>query len=122
MQSTCFILFSYTRKINTDLSPNSTTTVLYSTDASPLAVVNGPVTNDISGQGQYHFGALKKPTGEGIQDVTKEGFQPSGIDEGVIYGSLFMEDSTGGCVSLDAGAATGGAATNGSAPAAEECT
>ncbi|KAK0120402.1 hypothetical protein ONS96_010617 [Cadophora gregata f. sp. sojae] len=92
----------------------NTTTVLYSTDDSPLAVVNGPVTNDISGQGQYHFGALKKPSGEGIKDVTKEGFQPAGIDEGVIYAGLFMEDSTGGCVSLDAGGnATGSNAAGG---------
>ncbi|KAH6696685.1 hypothetical protein BKA61DRAFT_531087 [Leptodontidium sp. MPI-SDFR-AT-0119] len=90
--------------ITLDFNAN-TTTVLYSTDSNPLAVINGPVPNDISGQGQYHFGALKKPTGEGIQDVTKEGFQPSGIDEGVIYAGLFMEDSTGGCVSLSGSAA-----------------
>ncbi|PBP16380.1 hypothetical protein BUE80_DR012832 [Diplocarpon rosae] len=78
----------------------NTTTVLYSTDSTPLAVVNGPAANDISGQGQYHFGVLKKPTGSNLTDVTKEGYQEAGIDEGVIYGAIFMEDSTGGCVSL----------------------
>ncbi|KAI9053200.1 hypothetical protein LZ554_003466 [Drepanopeziza brunnea f. sp. 'monogermtubi'] len=87
----------------------STTTVFYSTDSAPLALVNGPVANDVSGQGQYHFGPLKKPTGEGITDVTKEGYQPAGIDEGVIYGAIFMEDSEGDCVSLspeDSGTST----------------
>lgn len=83
----------------------STITVLYSTDSNALVDVSGAVANDVSGQGQFHFGALKKPSGEGIKDVTKNGFQPSGIDEGVIYGAIFMEDSTGGCVSLSAGAA-----------------
>ena len=56
--------------------------------------------NDISGQGQYHFGILKKPTGEGLTDITKSGFQPAGIDEGVVYGGIFMEDSSAGCISL----------------------
>ncbi|EKD17470.1 uncharacterized protein L3040_005073 [Drepanopeziza brunnea f. sp. 'multigermtubi'] len=78
----------------------STTTVYYSTDSDPLALVNGPVANDVSGQGQFHFGPLKKPTGEGIKDVTKEGYQSPGIDEGVIFGAIFMEDSEGDCVSL----------------------
>ncbi|KAH7355437.1 hypothetical protein BKA65DRAFT_394768 [Rhexocercosporidium sp. MPI-PUGE-AT-0058] len=113
--------------ITLDFDAN-TTTVLYSTDSSALAVVNGPVTNDISGQGQYHFGALKKPSGEGIKDVTKEGFQPSGINEGVVYAGLFMEDSTGGCVSLSgaaAGASNGtagaGAGANTTPPPVDEC-
>ncbi|KAI6708784.1 hypothetical protein JHW43_008683 [Diplocarpon mali] len=78
----------------------NTTTVLYSTDSTPLSLVNGPVANDVSGQGQFHFGVLKKPTGSNLTDVTKQGFQPTGIDEGVVYGAIFMEDSTGGCVSL----------------------
>lgn len=58
------------------------------------------LSNDISGQGQFHFGALKKPTGAGLTDITKQGFQESGINEGVIYGGIFEEISTGGCVSL----------------------
>ncbi|KAL2070165.1 hypothetical protein VTL71DRAFT_13191 [Oculimacula yallundae] len=93
--------------VTLDFNAN-TTTVLYSTGTSPLAVVNGPTANDVSGQGQYHFGALKKPSGEGIKDPAKEGFQPSGINEGVIYGGLFMEDSTGGCVSLSPSATARG--------------
>lgn len=57
--------------------------------------------NDISGQGQFHFGVLKKPVG-GVGDITKNGFQPAGIDEGVIFGGIFQEDSADGCVSLEA--------------------
>jgi len=58
------------------------------------------ISNDISGQGQFHFGALKKGTGVGLADVTKQGFQESGINEGIIFGGIFEEISTGGCVSL----------------------
>jgi hypothetical protein len=35
---------------------------------------------------------LKKPTGDNLGDVTKEGFQETGIDEGVIFGGIFIED------------------------------
>lgn len=78
----------------------STTQVLYSEDDAPLAKVTKALPNDISGQGQYHFGVLKKPTGEGLTDITKQGFQPSGIHEGVVFGGVFMEDSSAGCKSL----------------------
>ena len=54
----------------------------------------------MSGNGQYHFGVLKKPTGDNLTDVTTQGFQESGIDEGFVYGGIFQEDSASGCVSL----------------------
>lgn len=76
-----------------------TTQVFYSQDASPLEQVTDAVANDVSGQGQFHFGLLKKPTGS-TGDITKEGFQPSGIDEGILLGGIFEEDSTGDCISL----------------------
>ena len=79
-----------------------TTQVFYSKDASPLKQVTEAVPNDVSGQGQFHFGLLKKPTGS-TGDITKEGFQPSGIDEGILLGGIFEEDSTGGCISLTPG-------------------
>jgi hypothetical protein len=79
---------------------DSTTQVLYSQNSAALANVTGVLSNDISGQGQFHFGALKKPTGSGLTDITKQGFQETGINEGVIYGGIFEEISTGGCVSL----------------------
>jgi len=78
----------------------NTTQVLYSTDNSPLQNVTLPYANDVSGRGQFHFGALKKPTGNNITDITKDGFQESGINEGVIYGGIFEEDSDAGCISL----------------------
>jgi hypothetical protein len=61
--------------------------------------VTQALANDISGQGQFHFGVLKKPVGGGA-DITKSGFQPADIDEGVIFGGIFEEDSAAGCVSL----------------------
>ena len=79
---------------------NSTTQVLYSTGCLALANVTAALPNDISGQGQFHFGILKKPTGDNLTDITKQGFQESGINEGMIYGSIFEEDSSAGCISL----------------------
>ena len=58
------------------------------------------VSNDVSGQGQFHFGALKKGTGNNLTDVTTQGLQQEGINEGVVYGGIFEEDSSTGCVSL----------------------
>jgi hypothetical protein len=62
--------------------------------------VTDAVSNDVSGQGQFHFGVLKKPIGEGITDPTTQGYQESGINEGIIYGGIFEEDSSSGCISL----------------------
>lgn len=56
------------------------------------------VSNNNAGEGQYQIGLLKKPTG--TSDVVNSGYQESGIDEGLIYGSVFIEDSADGCVSL----------------------
>jgi hypothetical protein len=44
------------------------------------------------------MGILKKPTG--TSDVANAGFQEANLDEGQIYGGLFLEDSINGCVSL----------------------
>lgn len=77
----------------------NTTQVYYSLSELPLIPVTGAVSNDVSGNGQYHFGVLKKPTGDNLTDVTKQGFQESHINEGIIYGGIFEEDSSKGCVS-----------------------
>jgi Glycoside hydrolase 131 catalytic N-terminal domain len=62
--------------------------------------VGSAVTNNVSGQGEYHFGVLKKPTDPG-SDVTTSGYQEAGINEGVIFGGIFEEDSSvDGCISL----------------------
>ena len=45
-----------------------------------------------------HFGVLKKPTGN-TTDPMLDGYQPSQINEGMIFGGIFQEDSKNGCVS-----------------------
>lgn len=77
----------------------STTQVFYSTGTTALAKVTEPIANDVSGQGQFHFGMLKKPVNGG-SDITKSGFQPSGINEGLIFGGIFLEDTSAGSPTL----------------------
>ncbi|KAG8161074.1 hypothetical protein KVR01_009338 [Diaporthe batatas] len=89
----------------------NTTQVFYSTGNEPLAKVTEPLTNDISGQGQYHFGVLKKGVNGGA-DITKDAQQPAGINEGIIYGGIFQEDSSASTITLSP---QGGAATNATA-------
>ncbi|TEA15188.1 hypothetical protein C8034_v002416 [Colletotrichum sidae] len=75
------------------------TQVYYSQGSAPLVAQGKPIVNDIQGQGQYHFGVLKKSV-NGTGDLTKSGFHESGINEGIIFGSIFLEDSSDGCVTL----------------------
>ncbi|CZR51988.1 uncharacterized protein PAC_01865 [Phialocephala subalpina] len=56
-----------------------------------LANITDAVPNDMAGNGEYHFGVLKNAIA---------GFQPSGINEGVIFGGIFTEDSASGTVTL----------------------
>ncbi|KAK7413582.1 hypothetical protein QQX98_007517 [Neonectria punicea] len=69
----------------------------YSEGNKPLRPATKPVANDNSGRGQYQIGILKKPTG--TADVANSGFQESGLNEGLIYGGIFIEDSRNYCVS-----------------------
>lgn len=62
--------------------------VFHSTGATALAQVSEAVANDNSGLGEYHFALLKL------------GDQQVGIDEGIVLSGIFMEDSTGGKVTL----------------------
>jgi hypothetical protein len=80
------------------LTGHSTIQVYYSKGNDPLASVTKAVSNDNSGQGEYQIGILKKPTG--TSDVVNSGYQESKLNEGQIYGGLFIEDSANGCVSL----------------------
>ncbi|KAK1981366.1 hypothetical protein LZ30DRAFT_750083 [Colletotrichum cereale] len=77
----------------------NTAQVFYSTDNNDLEAQGAAQPNIMAGQGQYHFGLLKKPVG-GLGDITKNGFQPADIDEAVIYSGIFQEDSVDGCISL----------------------
>ncbi|KAI1177497.1 hypothetical protein F4777DRAFT_207867 [Nemania sp. FL0916] len=83
--------------ITLDFDKN-TLQVYYSKDDEPLESVTSALSNDNSGGGQYQIGILKKPTGS--SDVVNEGYQESNLNEGQIYGGLFLEDSAGGCISL----------------------
>ncbi|KHJ32949.1 hypothetical protein EV44_g0305 [Erysiphe necator] len=76
-------------------------TVFYSKGSSPLQNVLTRTPNDLTGRGEYHFGILKKGLGSS-SDVTKNGIQEQGIDEGMIFGGIFQEDSIDGCVSTSA--------------------
>ncbi|KFY74792.1 hypothetical protein V499_05207 [Pseudogymnoascus sp. VKM F-103] len=75
----------------------NTTQVFYSPSILPLIPVTPPIHNDISGQGQLHFGLLKKPIGKNFTDMPHQGYQEPGIHEGAIFGGIFEEDSTHGC-------------------------
>ncbi|KAI8946394.1 hypothetical protein F4801DRAFT_64015 [Xylaria longipes] len=83
--------------ITLDFNKN-TLQVYYSKDDEPLESVTSALSNDNSGGGQYQIGILKKPTES--TDVVNEGYQESNLNEGQIYGGLFLEDSADGCVSL----------------------
>ncbi|KAK3990343.1 hypothetical protein QBC44DRAFT_349951 [Cladorrhinum sp. PSN332] len=76
----------------------NTLRVYYSKGEEPLKSVTNAVSNDNSGQGQYQIGILKKPTG--TSDVVNSGYQQRNLNEGLIYGSLFLEDSANDCISL----------------------
>jgi hypothetical protein len=82
-----------------EFDESRTTQVFYSQDAEALVAQTEALANDISGQGQFHFGVLKKGLNGG-DDIVKNGEQESGIDEGIIFGGIFEEDSSAGCVSL----------------------
>ncbi|KAE8443443.1 hypothetical protein EG329_001840 [Mollisiaceae sp. DMI_Dod_QoI] len=76
---------------------NNTLQVYYSSGYEPLAAVTKALPNDNSGGGQYQIGIAKKPT-ETVS-VVYDGFQESNLHEGQIYGGIFIEDSSGGCIS-----------------------
>ncbi|TLS26262.1 hypothetical protein PpBr36_04099 [Pyricularia pennisetigena] len=94
----------------------NTTQVFFSKGNEPLKAVSKAEANDVSGGGQFHFGILKKGVGN-AKDVVREGIQEANINEGLIYGGIFMEDSAGGCISLSAGAGNGTNAAGAAAPA-----
>jgi len=74
--------------------------VFYSDGTSPLRAVTGATPNNNTGGGQLQLGILKKPTE--TKTVVLDGFQEhiKLRGEGQIYGGVFVEDSTNGCVSL----------------------
>jgi hypothetical protein len=79
------------------LTLRSTVQVHYSVGNFPLVDVTPPLPNANDGGGQFQIGILKKPTN--TTTVVNDGFQESGIHEGQIYGGIFVEDSSNGCLS-----------------------
>jgi hypothetical protein len=77
----------------------NTIQVFQSSDSAPLTQATEALPNDLSGNGQFHFGVNKNPTSPGA-DVLRSGFQESGILEGVVYGGIFVEDTANGAVTL----------------------
>ncbi|CAN8098175.1 unnamed protein product [Discula destructiva] len=77
----------------------NTVEIFHSTGFNALISVVAPVANDNSGQGQFHFGCLKKGVNGGA-DITKDAEQPAGINEGIIFGGVFEEDTSVNPVTL----------------------
>jgi len=72
--------------------------IYYSVGDAALKSVAGPKSANLAGGGQFQIGILKKPTGS--SDVVNSGYQEKNLNEGQIYGGIFLEDSSDGCVSL----------------------
>ncbi|KAF6803593.1 hypothetical protein CSOJ01_10781 [Colletotrichum sojae] len=75
----------------------NTIQVWYSAGDAPLEKHGDAIWANLAGNGQHQIGMLKKPTG--TSDVANSGYQSSNLNEGQIYGGIFIEDSADGCVS-----------------------
>lgn len=73
--------------------------MFYSKGKDKLKAVTKKLPNDNSGGGQMQLGMAKKPTE--TETVVFDGYQePIKRPEGQIYSGVFVEDSTGGCISV----------------------
>ncbi|KAK5727242.1 hypothetical protein LTR15_003136 [Elasticomyces elasticus] len=73
----------------------NTLAAYYSKDYANLELVVPATANNNSGGGLYHFGIIKLPaSGTGNGSVPFSGYQPSNIEEGQIYGGIFIEDTS----------------------------
>lgn len=68
---------------------NNKLTAYHSCGYKPLQKVVNTITNNATGKGQAHIGVLKLPTDS--TDAAKNGYQQSNLNEGVIYGGVFVE-------------------------------
>jgi len=77
----------------------STIRVYYSAGDKPLKAVTRATPNSNAGGGQLQVGIAKKPTE--TETVVFDGYQEHIPlrGEGQIYGGIFVEDSSSGCVS-----------------------
>ena len=65
--------------------------------SAKLKAATKALPNDNTGGGQYQVGVLKKLT-ETVS-VVFDGYQEGNIDEGQIYGGVFIENSCNECLS-----------------------
>ncbi|KAF2014835.1 glycoside hydrolase family 131 protein [Aaosphaeria arxii CBS 175.79] len=72
--------------------------IYYSVGQAALKSVAGPSNVDLKGAGQFQLGILRKPTGS--SDVVNSGYHQKNLNEGQIYGGVFLEDSANSCVTL----------------------
>ncbi|KAL5119904.1 hypothetical protein ACEQ8H_002266 [Pleosporales sp. CAS-2024a] len=77
---------------------NNSVNIYYSVGSAELKAVASNKSANLAGGGQYQLGILKKPTG--TSDVVNSGYQEPNLNEAQIYGGVFLEDSSSGCVSL----------------------
>jgi hypothetical protein len=77
----------------------NTIQIFQSSGSAPLAQATEPLPNDLSGNGDFHFGVNKNPTEPG-EDVLRSGFQEAGILEGVVYGGIVIEGPSNATATL----------------------
>lgn len=77
--------------------PKRTIQVYYSTGQNHLNAVTQPEENDNDQGGLFQVGLLKKSTR--AKDQLRDGYHSPQFREGLIYGSIFVENSANGCVS-----------------------
>lgn len=73
----------------------NTVKTYYSQGSNTLKAVTSAISNDLSGYGELHFGLLKKPTG--TSDVLTSGYQEKKINEGLVFGGIFVENGSLDC-------------------------
>jgi len=76
---------------------HSTMKVFYSKGEDGLQAVTEEMPNNNSGWGRFELGIMKKSTG--AKNMWLDGYHESHIYESQIYGGIFVEDSSGNCVS-----------------------
>lgn len=77
--------------VNLDFDKN-TVQVFYSTGYAPLIPRTKVISNNISGDGAYHFGLFKDPVNPGA-DSLRSGYQEPHIHEGIIYGGIHITEA-----------------------------
>ena len=81
-----------------DFDKNTVLPYYSANDYKLKAVASAPIANSLSGGGVYHFGVLKKPTE--TTDYLYNGYQEKGINEGIMFGGMFIENGELDCAGI----------------------